>query len=96
MANLAALRAAVFSLSAKNLTGGLKSTPPAGARVKKTIFFTWRALVRNRTLKISCLCNVLFTGLQHDTFLDSPSALDREISLKNIHTYIHTCTHKQT
>ena len=33
MANLAALRAAVFSLSAKNLTGGLKSTPPAGARV---------------------------------------------------------------
>ena len=27
MANLAALRAAVFSLSAKNLTGGLKSTP---------------------------------------------------------------------
>ena len=34
MANLAALRAAVFPLSAKNLTGGLKSTPPAGARVK--------------------------------------------------------------
>ena len=34
MANLAALRAAVLSLSAKNLTGGgLKSTPPAGARV---------------------------------------------------------------
>ena len=28
MANLAALRAAVYSLSAKNLTGGLKSTPP--------------------------------------------------------------------
>ena len=28
MANLAALRAAVFSLSAKNRTGGLKSTPP--------------------------------------------------------------------
>ena len=28
MANLAALRAAVFSLSAKNLTGGLKSPPP--------------------------------------------------------------------
>ena len=38
MANLAALRAAVFSLSAKNLTGGLKSTPPpAGARVKRTL-----------------------------------------------------------
>ena len=35
MANLAALLAAVFSLSAKNRTGGLKSTPPpAGARVK--------------------------------------------------------------
>ena len=34
MANLAALRAAVFSLSAKNLRVGLKSTPPAGARVK--------------------------------------------------------------
>ena len=28
MTNLAALRAAVFPLSAKNLTGGLKSTPP--------------------------------------------------------------------
>ena len=28
MENLAALCAAVFSLSAKNLTGGLKSTPP--------------------------------------------------------------------
>ena len=28
MASLAALRAAVFSLSAKNRTGGLKSTPP--------------------------------------------------------------------
>ena len=50
--------------------------------------FTCRALVRNRTLMISCLCNVLFTGLQHDTTLDSLSALDREISLKNIHTYI--------
>ena len=35
MANLAALRAAVFSVSAKNRTGGggLKSPPPAGARV---------------------------------------------------------------
>ena len=33
MENLAALRAAVFSLSAKKLTGGLKSSPPAGARV---------------------------------------------------------------
>ena len=33
---------------------------------------------------ISCLCNVLFTELQHDTTLDSLSALDREISLKNI------------
>ena len=52
--------------------------------------FTCCALVRNRTLMISCLCNVLFMGLQHDTTLDSLSALDREISLKNIHTYIHT------
>ena len=35
MANLAALRAAVFSLSAKNLTGGGEITPPpAGASVK--------------------------------------------------------------
>ena len=46
---------------------------------------------------ISCLCNVLFTGLQHDTTLDPLSALDREISLKNIHTnkhtYIHTYKH---
>ena len=25
-------------------------------------------------------------GLQHDTTLDFPSALNREISLKNIHT----------
>ena len=50
--------------------------------------FTCRALVRNRTLMISCLCNVLFTGLQHDTTLDSPSALDREIFLKK--TCIHT------
>ena len=33
MANLAALRAAVLSLSAKNLTGGWNQ-PPAGARVK--------------------------------------------------------------
>ena len=32
MANLSALRAAVFSLSAKNLTGGLKSTPPPPVR----------------------------------------------------------------
>ena len=40
---------------------------------KEAIFsiFTWRALVRNRTLMISCLCNALFTGLQHDTTLDS-------------------------
>ena len=36
MANLAALRAAVFPLSTKNLTGGgLKSNPPAGARDNK-------------------------------------------------------------
>ena len=36
MANLAALRAAVFSLSAKNLRGGGVeiNPPPAGARVK--------------------------------------------------------------
>ena len=34
MANLAALRAAVFSLSAKNLRGGWNQPPPAGARVK--------------------------------------------------------------
>ena len=34
MANLAALRAVVFSLSAKNLTGGgVEINPPAGARV---------------------------------------------------------------
>ena len=45
MANLAALRAAVFSLSAKNLRGGggVKSTPPAGARVNldrlHTVYF---------------------------------------------------------
>ena len=39
MANLAALRAAVFSLSAKNLRGGgLKSTPPAGARDMVHVF----------------------------------------------------------
>ena len=60
---------------------------------KEAIFFsifTCRALVRNRTLMISCLCNVLFTGLQHDTTLDSLSALYHEISLKNIHTYIQT------
>ena len=59
--------------------------------LKKAFFFilTWRALVRI-ILIISCLCNVLFTGLKHDTTLDSPSALDREISLKNIHTYIQT------
>ena len=42
---------------------------------------------------ISCLCNELFTGLQHDTTLDSLSALEREISLKNIHTYIVTYKH---
>ena len=37
MANLAALRAAVFSLSAKNLRGGgWNQPPPAGARVKTT------------------------------------------------------------
>ena len=33
MANLAALRAAVFSLSANNLTEGLKSTPPPVRRL---------------------------------------------------------------
>ena len=32
MANFAALRAAVFSLPAKNRTGGLKSTPPPPVR----------------------------------------------------------------
>ena len=47
--------------------------------------FTCRALVRNQTLMISFLCNALFAGLQHDTTLYSLSALDREISLKNIH-----------
>ena len=31
--NLAALRAAVFTLSAKNLRGGLLEPPPAGNRV---------------------------------------------------------------
>ena len=37
MANLAALRAAVFSLSAKNLRGGgVEINPPVGARVKPT------------------------------------------------------------
>ena len=54
--------------------------------------FTWRALVRNRTLMIPCLCNVLFTGLQYDTTLDSLSALNCEISLKK-HTYIHMYIH---
>ena len=34
-------------------------------------------LFRNRALIISCLCNVLFTGLQHDTTFDSLSVLDR-------------------
>ena len=33
MANLVALRAPVFSLSAKNLRGGAEINPPAGARV---------------------------------------------------------------
>ena len=52
MANLAALRAAVFSLSAKNLTGGWNQ-PPAGARVNrgsalnksKTVKFFWLFLI---------------------------------------------------
>ena len=62
---------------------------------KEAIFsiFTCHTLVRNRTLMISCLCNELFTGLQHDTTSDSLSALEREISLKNIHTYIVTYKH---
>ena len=33
MSNFAALRAAVFPLSTKNLRGGRISTPPVGARV---------------------------------------------------------------
>ena len=49
MANLAALRAAVFSLSAKNLRGGLKSTPPAGARVKITDDVIWAPVTRSST-----------------------------------------------
>ena len=61
---------------------------------KETIlFFTWHALVGNRTLMLSCLCNVLFTGLQYDTTLDSLSALDRQMSLK---TYIYVGTYIQT
>ena len=63
------------------------------SRKQSFSIFTSRALVRNRTLMISCLCNVLFTGPQHDTTLDSLTALDREISLKkhtSIHTYIQT------
>ena len=36
MANLAALRAPIFSLSTKNLTGGGWNQPPAGARVNIT------------------------------------------------------------
>ena len=62
----------------------------APSRKQSFFIFTCRALVKNRTLMISCLCNVLFTGLQHDTTLDSLSALDREISLKNIRTYKQT------
>ena len=38
MANLAALRAAVFSLSAKNLRGGADNRPPVRARVKWPFF----------------------------------------------------------
>ena len=42
-ANLAALRAAVFSLSAKNCKGGGGNQSPAGARVKTTInCIIWR------------------------------------------------------
>ena len=51
------------------------------------VIFARRALVRNRSPMI-CLCNELFTGLEHDTTLDSLNALDREISLKNIQTYM--------
>ena len=39
MANLATLRAAVFSLSAKNRTGGLKSTPPPPVRGLRFLTF---------------------------------------------------------
>ena len=48
-------------------------------------------LVQHRTLMIHCLCNVLFTGLQSGTNLDSLSALYREIPFKK--TYIHTYKH---
>ena len=37
MANLAALRAAVFSISAKNCTGGVEINPPAGARARRRL-----------------------------------------------------------
>ena len=56
---------------------------------------TRRSLVRNRTPMI-CLCNILITGLQHDTTWDSLSVLDHEIALKNIQTCIQTSNNHTT
>ena len=40
-----------------------------------------------------CLCNVLFIGLQQGTTFAPLSTLSREISLKNMQTYIHIHTY---
>ena len=52
--------------------------------------FTCRALGRNRTLMISCLCNVLFTGLGFAKCSRSWDILEKHTY---IHTYIHTNKH---
>ena len=61
MANLAALRAAVFSLSAKNRTGGgLKSTPPP---VQGLIFR--RMAPRGSQIKMNRVQNKLANTMVH-------------------------------
>ena len=61
MANLAALRAAVFSLATKNLTGGgLKSPPPAGARINSVSALAISVLSNNVCVLLTFAMNTLY------------------------------------
>ena len=65
----------------------------APSRKQFFFYFPWRALVRNRTLMISCLCNVLFTRVtawHHFGFAECSRSWD---ILENIRTNKHACIH---
>ena len=61
---------------------------------KKAIFsiLTWCMLVRNLTLILSCLCNALFTGLQHKVGIPNFVSGPREYIMEGEYVILAMCS----